>query len=118
VFAALAQTQAECGQLVEGGRLRAAQIRARDAAEVESLLATVAARASAARASACAAAQAAAADVGAHEDRRTQEEVARLRDRADRLLPQLQSEVAASVRALLGPQPPGDLAAEAAEATP
>jgi hypothetical protein len=101
VFAALAPTVAECRAIRDEGSRQAAAIRARDAAEVDRVLATVAARAAAERARVTAAARAAGTpDTGAL-DAAGDDEVVRLRERVRGALPDHRRTVAASVEALL-----------------
>jgi hypothetical protein len=101
VFASLAQTQADCGRLVEEARAQAVRIRSRDAAEVERLLATAAPRAAAERARAAAAARAATGDDTTRLVVGTDEQLMRLRGRLEQMLPGFRAEVAGSIQALL-----------------
>ena len=105
VFASLSSTLADCRATVAEGLRHAAQVQARDAADVEQLLASSEARAATARAAAKLERQA---EVGPEAERldvAADAQLAGLRRRVGERLPTYREQVAASVEALLGQGP-------------
>ena len=106
-FASLSSTLADCRATVEEGRRQAAQVRARDAAAVDQLLASSEGRAATARATAKVQRQSEAGPEAAGLDVATDDQLAALRRRLEERLPSYQEQVAASVEALLAGGPEG-----------
>lgn len=106
-FASLASTLADCRATVEEGRRQAAQIRARDAAAVDQLLASSDGRAATARAAAKVQRQSDAGPEAEALEVVTDAQLVALRRRLEARLPSYREQVAASVEALLAGGPEG-----------
>jgi hypothetical protein len=101
VLAQLSETERDCADILEGGRRDAAEIRARAEDTARSILAASRSRAAAERAAAAATVHDRSQAQTSSEALASQRQVAEVRDRAAKAMPQYVEQVVASVRSLM-----------------